>query len=99
MWGWFLISKFSYIIGVTWEAHQMGLCWDPKFRSSSEATCLERYTRYGFLWYCTNWEKNGIEQQNPAIAKSAKFIISVASIAVKALLAYRQYIQGVKSVP
>lgn len=44
-------------------------------------------------------KKNGIEQQNPAIAKSAKFIISVASIAVKALLAYRQYIQGVKSVP
>lgn len=77
----------------------MGLCWDPKFRSSSEATCLERYTRYGFLWYCTNWEKNGIEQQNPAIAKSAKFIISVASIAVKALLAYKQYIHGVKSVP
>ena len=74
----------------------MGLCWDQTFRSSSEETCLERYMRYGFLWYCTNWGRNGIEQQKPAIAKSEKFIISVASIAVKALLAYKQYIQGVK---
>lgn len=97
--GMFPISKLSYIIGVTWEAHQMGLCWDPKFRSSWEETCLERYVRCGFLWYCINWGKNGIEQWNPAIAKSAKFILSVASIAVKALLAYKQYIQGVKNVP